>query len=374
MDEGRARVAGGRRWVVKLGSALTTNDGRGLNLESIDRWIADLADLTREGLEPVVVSSGSIAEGVARLGWGRRPHALHQLQAAAAVGQTGLVQAYESCCQRYGLRTAQVLLTHEDLSDRRRYLNARSTLRTLIELGVLAVINENDTVATEEIRFGDNDTLAGLVANLIEAHVLIILTDQDGLYTADPRLDPAARLVPVAAAGDPALGAMAGAGGAWGRGGMRTKLRAAELAARSGTVTVIAGGRQPGVLRRLAAGEAVGTLLEPGQGRLAARKRWLAGNLNSRGELLLDDGAARVLREQGRSLLPVGVTGVRGDFVRGEVVVCRDPAGEEVGRGLANYSAAEMRLVRGLSSDRIEERLGYAYEPELIHRDNFVLA
>ncbi len=373
-DDGRQILRAARRWVVKLGSALATNDGHGLNVDSIDAWVADLAALARAGHELVVVSSGAIAEGVVRLGWKRRPHALHELQAAAAVGQMGLIQAYESCSQRHGLHTAQILLTREDLADRRRYLNARSTLRTLVGLRVLPVINENDTVATDEIRFGDNDTLAGLVANLVEAHALVLLTDQEGLYTADPRLDAGARLVPLAQAGDPALEAMAGDGGQWGRGGMRTKLGAARLAARSGTATVIANGRLPGILGRLAAGEPIGTLLLPGEGRLAARKRWLAGNLKARGDLTLDDGAVRVIRDRGRSVLAVGVTHVSGDFMRGELVRCLDAAGTEIGLGLVNYSATEARAIMGQPSDRIEAVLGYAYEAELIHRDNLVLA
>ncbi|MCC7410998.1 MAG: glutamate 5-kinase [Gammaproteobacteria bacterium] len=373
MAEALASLAACRRWIIKLGSALATNDGRGLNLESIDAWMTDVAALVRRGYEPIIVSSGSIAEGVVRLGWKRRPHALHELQAAAAVGQMGLVQAWETCAQRHGLHTAQVLLTHEDLADRRRYLNARSTLQTLIRLRVIPIINENDTVATDEIRFGDNDTLAGLVTNLVEAHALVILTDQQGLYSADPRVHADARLIPAGRAGDAALEAMAGEGGAWGRGGMRTKLRAATLAARSGAVTVIASGREPAVLARLAAGESIGTRLAPGQERLVARKQWLAGNLRSRGYLDLDDGAVRVIRAHGRSLLAVGVTGVGGDFRRGELVVCRDRDGREIARGLSNYAASEIRLIKGLASDRIEATLGYAYEPELIHRDNLVL-
>jgi glutamate 5-kinase len=370
----RERLASGRRWVVKLGSALTTNDGSGLDLESMAAWVSDLATLRARGYEPVVVSSGAIAEGVVRLGWSNRPSALHQLQAAAAVGQMGLIRAYETCCQRFGLRTAQILLTHEDLADRQRYLNARSTLQTLLELNVLPIINENDTVATDEIRFGDNDTLAGLVANLVEAHVLVILTDQEGLFSADPRVDPDARLIRLANAGDPVLESLAGEGGAWGRGGMRTKLGAAKLAARSGTLTVIACGRVPGVLARLAAGESIGTLLLPAQERLAARKQWLAANLKPRGELVIDSGAVRVLRQHGRSLLPVGVREVRGEFSRGELVTCRDAHGAEIARGLVNYSATEVRAILGVASDRIASTLGYAYEPELIHRDNLVLS
>ena len=360
------------RWVVKIGSALATDEGRGLRRESIDRWAAELASLREQGKEVVLVSSGSVAEGVARLGWSNRPHELHRLQAAAAVGQMGLIQAYEHSFREYDLGTAQVLLTHDDLSDRRRYLNARSTLRTLLGLGVVPVVNENDTVACEELRFGDNDTLAGLVANLIEAEVLVILTDQSGLYERDPRQDPGARLIPEARAGDPALQAMAGEGSALGRGGMRTKLRAAELAARSGTSTVIASGYEPQVLQRLAQGEALGTLLTPGQQPLAARKRWLA-TLPAQGRLWLDQGAARVLRHEGRSLLAVGVQKVEGDFERGAMVSCLDPQGHELARGLINYSAGESRKIMGQPSHRIETLLGYVGEPELIHRDNLVL-
>jgi len=373
MSQGRTRLRQARRWVIKIGSALATNDGQGLNLASIDAWTADAAALWQAGREVVLVTSGSVAEGVARLGWKRRPHALHELQAAAAVGQMGLVRAYETCFQRHGIKTAQVLLTHEDVSNRQRYLNARSTLRTLLELRVIPVINENDTVATEEIKLGDNDTLGALAANLIEADVLVLLTDQAGLFDKDPRHHPDARLVPEAEAGDPALEAMAGDGGAWGRGGMRTKVRAAKLAARSGAATVIAAGQEPGVISRLAAGEALGTLFLPGQESLAARKQWLASGLKQQGSLRLDAGAVRVLREQGRSLLAVGVREVEGEFQRGALVVCLDPEGREVARGLVNYSASEARVIKGLPSDQIEAALGYADEPELIHRDNLVL-
>ncbi len=373
MSAPRNEVAGARRWVIKIGSALATNHGTGLRPERLDNWVSQIAELVRDGKDLVVVTSGAVAEGVARLGWGQRPHALHELQAAAAVGQMGLIQTYEACFQRYGLRTAQVLLTHADLADRQRYLNARSTLRTLLKLGVVPVINENDTVATEEIRFGDNDTLAGLVANLVEAQVLVILTDQAGLYERDPRVDPQARLVPEAQAGDPALEPMAGEATVLGRGGMRTKLRAAALAARSGTSTLIAAGQSPQVLVRLAAGEALGTWLRAAQGPLAARKQWLAGGLRLRGRLVLDDGAVRVLSESGRSLLAVGVVGVEGDFNRGELVRCTDRTGREVARGLVNYSATEAQLIMGQASERIESILGYVDEPELIHRDNLVL-
>jgi glutamate 5-kinase len=363
-----------RRWVVKIGSALLTDNGRGLAVSAIDGWVEQIAELRKQGREVLLVSSGAVAEGMTRLGWARRPHALHELQAAAAVGQMGLVQAYESRFQRFGLHTAQVLLTHDDLADRQRYLNARSTLRTLLRLGVVPVVNENDTVATEEIRFGDNDTLAALVANLVEADLLVLLTDQSGMYNRDPRRDTQAALLTEAQAGDASLENMAGAsGGTLGRGGMLTKVRAAARAARSGALTVIASGKEEKILQRLAAGEALGTRLLPSAAPLAARKQWLAGRLQVRGRLTLDEGAVAVLRTAGRSLLPVGVTGVDGDFDRGDLVVCHAPGGEEIARGLVNYSAEESRRIIRQPSHRIEEILGYVDEPELIHRDNLVL-
>ncbi len=369
----REALTRARRCVVKIGSALITNGGQGLDVAAIDNWVAQMAALRARGLEVLLVTSGAVAAGMQRLGVRSRPHELHELQALAAVGQMGLIQLYETAFQRHGLYTAQVLLTHEDLADRRRYLNARSTLRTLIRHGVVPVINENDTVATEEIRFGDNDTLAALVANLVEADVLVILTDQAGLFERDPRQDPSARLVTQGAAGDRRLLEMAGGSGALGRGGMRTKLLAAEKAARSGAATVIAWGREPDVLRRILAGEVIGTYLVPAQGRVAARKQWLAAHAQVRGRLTLDAGACRVIREAGRSLLPVGVKAVEGEFTRGEIVSCVDPEGREVARGLVNYSADEARRIMGQASDRIEAILGYVDEPELIHRDNMVV-
>ena len=374
MQEHRQQLTKARRWVVKIGSALLTNDGKGLATEAIATWVAQMARLREQGIELVLVSSGAVAEGMTRLGWNQRPHALHELQAAAAVGQMGLVQAWESCFKKYNLHTAQVLLTHDDLSHRMRYLNARSTLRTLLDLGVVPVVNENDTVVTDEIRFGDNDTLAALVANLAEAELLVLLTDQQGMYDKNPREHADATLLGVMQADDPALDAMAGeGGGSLGRGGMRTKLRAARLASRSGAATVIASGREQGVLSRIATGEGVGTLLLPGQEPTAARKQWLAGHLQVKGRLQLDEGAVQVLTQQGRSLLAVGVFGVDGDFRRGEVVSCLDGKGREVARGLVNYSAAEARKIMGQPSERIESILGYVDEPELIHRDNLVL-
>jgi glutamate 5-kinase len=362
-----------QRLVLKLGSALLTNDGCGLREGTLATWIDQIMALRRDGIQTVIVSSGAVAEGVSRLGWQRRPHALHELQAAAAVGQMGLIQAYENCFQRYGVRTAQILLTHDDVSDRRRYLNSRSTLRTLVGFGVVPIINENDSVATEEIRLGDNDTLAGLVANLVDADLLVILTDQRGLYDADPRRNPGARLISEAVAGEPALERFAGAGGSLGRGGMVTKLRAAAVASRSGTDTVIASGLEERVLLRIAAGESVGTRFRASQAPVAARKQWLAAQTHLGGTLVLDDGAVRVLRQSGRSLLAVGVTAVQGDFRRGEVVRCVDARGAEVGRGLVNYGADEARRIMGLPSEQIEKTLGYVDEPELIHRDNLIV-
>jgi glutamate 5-kinase len=373
-DEGRARLGGARRWIVKVGSALVTDDGRGLDRERIHAWVEQIVALRRSGIEVTLVSSGAVAEGVKRLGWARRPKALYELQAVAAVGQMGLVEAYESQFQRHGLHTAQVLLTHEDLALRPRYLNARSTLRTLLQLGVVPVVNENDTVATDEIRFGDNDTLAAMVANLVEADLLVILTDQAGLFERDPRVDPHAELVSEGRAGDPRLEALCStAPGALGRGGMLAKVQAGARAARSGAATLIASGREPDVLLRIRRGEPLGTLLLPAREPVAARKQWLADRLKVSGRLHIDAGAARVLREAGRSLLPVGVVGVEGVFSRGELVACIGPDGREVARGLVNYDARETATIMGQPSDRIERLLGYVDEPELIHRDNLVV-
>jgi glutamate 5-kinase len=370
----RARLSQTRRWVVKIGSAMVTRGGQGVDLEAIDRWAAQVQQLRASGKEVVIVTSGAVAEGMLRLGWKTRPTALHELQAAAAVGQMGLAQAYESVFQRHGVRTAQILLTHDDLSNRARYLNARSTLRTLLAHQVIPVVNENDTVATEEIRFGDNDTLAALVANLVEADVLVILTDQQGLYTADPRKHPEARLLHEVQASDPALAGMASAeGGALGRGGMATKVRAAQRAARSGAATLIAAGSEPEVLTRLAAGEVLGTVFLPDQAPLLARKQWLASQLHVAGRVHVDAGAVKVLREQGKSLLPVGVTAVEGAFHRGDLVAVIGPEGQEVARGLVNYGADEARRIQGQPSHALPALLGYEDEPELIHRDNLVL-
>lgn len=362
-----------RRCVVKIGSALIANAGEGVDSEAIANWADQIARLRGQSIQCVVVTSGAVAAGMQRLGRSERPRALHELQAMAAVGQMGLVQLYESAFQRFGLHAAQVLLVHDDFTDRQRYLNARSTLRTLLDYGVIPVVNENDTVATEEIRFSDNDTLAALVTNLVEADLLLILTDQVGLYECDPRRQPGTPLVVEGAAGDPRLLAMAGGSGVFGRGGMRTKLLAAERAARSGAATVIAGGDTPDLLVRVLAGEAIGTYLKPAQSRLAARKQWLAGQLQVRGRLVLDAGAVKAVVAGGKSLLPIGVKQVEGDFRRGEIVACLDLGRREVARGLVNYSADEVRRILGHPSDRIESLLGYVDEPELIGRDNLVL-
>ena len=364
-----------QRIVVKVGSSLVTNEGRGLDEVAIGEWCRQLAALARDGREVVMVSSGAIAEGMKRLGWNTRPREVHELQAAAAVGQMGLAQMYETKLRENGMGSAQILLTHADLADRERYLNARSTLLTLLKLRVLPVINENDTVVNDEIKFGDNDTLGALVANLVEADALIILTDQKGLYTADPRTDPSATFVNEARAGDPTLEVMAGgAGSSIGGGGMITKILAAKRAAGSGASTVIAWGREPGVLIRLSQGEAIGTLLTARTQKQQARKQWMADHLQLRGSVSVDDGASRKLLQEGKSLLPIGMTSVSGDFARGDVIAVRDSSGQEIARGLANYASAEARLLCRKPSSEFEALLGYAAEPEMVHRDNLVLA
>jgi glutamate 5-kinase len=370
----RTQIPATRRWIIKIGSALLTRDGAGLDPEILAPWIAQMAKLRGGERELVLVSSGAVAQGMARMGWHKRPQALHELQAAAAIGQMGLIRAYEDGFSRHGLHTAQVLLTRDDLADRKRYLNARTTLRTLLGIGVVPIVNENDTVATDELRFGDNDTLAALVANLVEAELLILLTDQDGLFTANPHTDANAALIREARVDDPRLDqAAGGSNSGLGTGGMVTKLRAARLAARSGCATVIAPGRRADSLTDIATGELVGSLLVPTQGPQAARKRWLAGHLSVRGRLVLDDGAVRALRVQGRSLLAVGVTAVHGQFARGEVVACIDGNGQEVARGLVNYDAADALRIKGLASGAFEGVLGFIDDDELIHRDNLVL-
>lgn len=374
MIEPHQQLIDTKRWVIKIGSALLTRPGEGLDIERI-RWLSgEIAELRRQGKEVVLVTSGSVAAGMQQLGWERRPHEIHHLQAAASVGQMGLVNAYATECGKHGIQTAQILLTHSDLSDRGRHLNARSALHTLLDLDILPVVNENDTIATEEIRFGDNDTLAAMTANLVEADVLVILTDQDGLFDSDPRSNPNARMIAASAASNEALDQMAGdSKGELGRGGMTTKLQAARRAARSGAYTVILSGKYADNLRHLAAGNGVGTLLWPDIKPITARQQWLVGHLVPKGQLVLDEGAVAVIREQGRSVLPVGVKHVEGKFTRGELVICRDPSGREVARGLANYNADEAQRIKGHASSEIESLLGYVDEPELIHRDNLVV-
>lgn len=363
-----------RRLIVKVGSSLVTNDGKGLDTAAIAKWAAQIAQLRTLGKEVVLVSSGAIAEGMQRLGFDKRPTGIHELQACAAVGQMGLVQIYETSFRAHDLRTAQVLLTHADLADRERYLNARSTLFTLLRFGVVPIINENDTVVTDEIKFGDNDTLGALVANLIEGDALIILTDQKGLFTADPRKDPEAQFVHEAKAGDLSLEAMAGgAGSGIGRGGMLTKILAAKRAATSGAHTVIAWGREENVLTRLADGELIGTQLTAQTAQLTARKQWMADHLQTAGKVVLDDGAVQKLTTEGKSLLPIGVTEVGGEFGRGDVITCTDRAGRPIARGITNYSSSESRRIMRRPSTEIVAILGFVEEPELIHRDNMVL-
>lgn len=371
----RANTKQAKRWVVKIGSALLTNDGAGVDCNAIDSWVNQIAELLSQGKEIVLVSSGAIAEGMARLGWANRPDSIHDLQAAAAVGQMGLIQIYESSFLRFNRKTAQILLDHDDLASRQRYLNARGVMKRLMDLGVVPIVNENDTVVTDEIRFGDNDNLAALVANLIDADVLVILTDKDGLYDANPDDDPAAQLVTEAKATDSSLDSLVGESSSQlGRGGMVTKLQAARLASSSGCSTIIAGGRNNDVLIDIASGKSIGTLLKAHQKPIAARKQWLAGQLQVKGKLVLDDGAIEVLVRHGRSLLPVGITSVDGTFGRGDLVSCVDPRGVEVARGLVNYSVEEAGKLCGESTSSISKILGYKDDDEMIHRDNLVLS
>ena len=370
----RNSLKNAKTWVIKIGSSLLTDDGKGLNRDNMAAWVKQIAAFRQSGIAVVLVSSGAVAEGVSRLGLKGRPSAIHDQQAAAAVGQMGLIQAYESEFQKFDLHTAQVLLTHDDLSNRKRYLNARITLKTLLDLGVIPVINENDTVVTDEICFGDNDTLAGLVANLINADAMVILTDQDGLYKEDPRSNPGAELVSEAHCSEDALLGFAGTGhGALGRGGMQTKIQAARLAARSGTLTCIANGRQDNILTMLREGDNTGTLLLPENEPLAARKQWLASHLKVKGTLILDEGAVKVLKASGKSLLPVGLKSCSGNFQRGDVVSCTDEQGNAIARGLVNYTSEETAKLAGKPTDQIIPLLGYDGDHELVHRDNLVL-
>ncbi len=370
----RADLKQARRIVIKIGSALLTDDGKGLDQTAIDRWVDEMATLRKQGKEIILVSSGAVAAGMNRLGWSNRPHALHELQAAAAVGQMSLVKAWENSFQRYNLHTALVLLTHDDLTDRKRYLNARSTITTLTTMGVIPVVNENDTVAFDELRLGDNDTLAARVSNAVEADLLILLTDQNGLFTADPRKSTDAKLITEGMADDPQFEDMAGDSGALGQGGMSTKIRAAKLAARCGASTMIASGRTQNIINRVLNGDNIGTLLKPSTDPIPARKRWLAGQLTATGTLTLDQGAAKALTDAGRSLLPIGVTACDGEFQRGELVVCIDSNGDEIARGLINYSSNQTRNIMGFASNELEKQLGFIDEAELIHRDNLTLS
>lgn len=372
-NNSRKSISDTKRWVIKIGSALITNDGRGLNHESIQSWAEQIAELRESGKDILLVSSGAVAEGMARIGWQNRPHALHELQAAAALGQMGLIQHFESCFKQHDIHTAQVLLTHEDLCDRQRYLNARSTLKTLLSLGAIPIINENDTVATDEIRFGDNDTLAALVSNLVEADTLVILTDQQGLFNKDPRHNDDAELISESNANNPELASMAGDSGSLGQGGMRTKITAAQRAARSGSNTIIASGAVDNILQKIASGDTVGTLLTAEDEPLAARKQWLANQLKVSGKIFLDAGASKAVLHSGVSLLAVGVRKIEGKFQRGEVVSCFSDDDIEVARGLINYDSKESQKIKGETSEKFESILGYVDEAELIHRDNLVL-
>jgi len=370
----RQHIKKSKRCVIKIGSALLTNDGAALNMTGIATWVEQISALRKKGIEVVLVSSGAVAEGMCRLGMTKRPDSLHELQAAAAVGQMGLIQSYESAFSKYDLHTAQVLLTHDDLSNRQRYLNARNTVRSLLDLGVVPIINENDTVVTDEIRFGDNDTLAALVANLIEADYLLILTDQNGLFDRNPREHDDAKLISEASANDNSLAAMAeGGAGTFGRGGMATKVSAAKLAARSGTSTLIAAGNEENIIHKIFAAEELGTLLYAEKNPVTARKQWLAGHLQIKGKLILDAGAVKKLCESGSSLLAVGVSEVQGEFSRGEIVACETSDGKEIARGLVNYNADDVAKIKGKASNEIESILGYVDDAELIHRDNLVL-
>lgn len=371
--EGRQALCDVKRVVVKIGSALLTNDGRGLDGHAIGRWVDQLVGLMMRGIQPIVVSSGAVAEGMVRLGWDERPTEVHELQAAASVGQCGLVQCWESHFARHGIRSAQVLMTHDDLSSRKRYLNARNALHTLTDMGVVPIVNENDAISIKEIRLGDNDTLGALVANLLEADALILLTDQDGLFDADPRKNPDAKLLTSVLADDPRLDAMAGGGGKLGTGGMATKVKAARLAARSGAFTIIASGREKKIVPRLLDGELLGTMLNPADEPLTARKRWLFGQMQTRGTLTLDAGAVEQLVEHGASLLPVGVKAIKGRFRCGDMVVCVDERGKRIAKGLVNYDRGDAQQILGTHSEDIEDQIGHREHAEMIHRDDMVL-
>ena len=373
MNKERDKIKATQRWVIKIGSALITNNGCGLKDNVLDNWVNQISILNERGIDIVIVSSGAVAEGLTRLGWKDRPNIVSKLQAAAAVGQMGLIQAYEVCFQKYNKHTAQILLTHDDIAERNRYLNARTSLNTLLQLNVIPIVNENDSVATDEIRFGDNDTLAGLVANLIDAELLVLLTDQKGLYTSDPRKNKSAEFIEKAEANDPVLISYAGESNTQGRGGMRTKLKAASIAAKSNTDTIIASGNEKSILLKIADGNLVGTLLTTPKETLSARKQWLANQSHVKGNITIDSGAVAALEKSGKSLLPIGVKSITGEFKRGEMVSCNDESGKEIARGLSNYNSTQAKLIIGKSSKDIQKLLNFAEEDEIIHRDNMIL-
>ena len=373
MSKERETIKSTKRWVIKIGSALITDNGCGLKHDNLDNWVNQISALRERGIDIVIVSSGAVAEGLTRLNWKNRPNIIHKLQAAAAVGQMGLIQAYETCFQKYNKQTAQVLLTHDDISNRTRYLNARTSLNTLLQLGVVPIVNENDTVAPDEIRFGDNDTLAGLVANLIDAELLVLLTDQNGLYTSDPRKDSSAELIEQAKADDESLEKYAGDSSNYGRGGMLTKLKAASIASKSNTQTIIASGNESSILLKIANSEKVGTLLTTSEDTLQAKKQWLANQAYLKGSVTIDSGAVTAIIKSGKSLLPIGVKSITGEFKRGEIISCIDLDGKEIARGLSNYDSIQATSIMGKSSEEIGELLDCKDEDELIHRDNMIL-
>ena len=373
MSKERETIKSTKRWVIKIGSALITDNGCGLKHDNLDNWVNQISTLRERGIDIVIVSSGAVAEGLTRLNWKNRPNIIHKLQAAAAVGQMGLIQAYETCFQKYNKQTAQVLLTHDDISNRTRYLNARTSLNTLLQLGVVPIVNENDTVATDEIRFGDNDTLAGLVANLIDAELLVLLTDQNGLYTSDPRKDSSVELIEQAKADDESLEKYAGDSSNYGRGGMLTKLKAASIASKSNTQTIIASGNESSILLKIANSEKVGTLLTTSEDTLQAKKQWLANQAYLKGRVTIDSGAVTAIIKSGKSLLPIGVKSITGEFKRGEIISCIDLDGKEIARGLSNYDSKQATSIMGKSSEEIGELLDCKDEDELIHRDNMIL-
>ncbi len=371
--DGQRQLKACKRIVVKIGSSLLTANGQGLDLEAISHWAKQIVDLHHAGHEMILVTSGAVAEGMVRMKLPHRPTDLPSLQACAAIGQMGLIQTWSSVLDRHHIKTAQVLLTHDDLTDRRRYLNSCDALQQLIDWHVIPVINENDTVSTDEIRFGDNDTLAAMVAGQVHADLLIILTDQQGMFDADPRSNPEAKLLSTVRALDETLFEMAGGSGTLGTGGMLTKVRAARLAAKSGCPTLIASGESDRVLARLMAGELLGTLFITDDDRMTAHQQWLAAHLQTAGRLVIDDGAVNAIKTQHRSLLPVGVKAIEGHFDRGDVVECVDRQGKRIAVGRVNFSSRSAELVKGLASDKVYQVLGEARSLEMIHRNHMAI-